>query len=99
MSLDRQKDIFEIDSSYLQSFLFFKREVAKYLFDFSPLVKNYVQAYTRVLFEETDRRPKLCVHLRGGDFVSNHILMPSDFESTFASINYLLKKVSHRNNY
>ncbi|KAI6191217.1 hypothetical protein M3Y97_00204200 [Aphelenchoides bicaudatus] len=87
----KQQDVLEIDSSYLQSFKFFKRDTARRLFDFSPLVRHYVDSYTKVLFEGADEMPKFCVHLRGGDF-SDHILLPSEIDSAFTSINYLLKK-------
>lgn len=46
---DKNGDILEIKTSYLQSFKLFDREQAKKLFEFSSDIKNYVDRYSKTL--------------------------------------------------
>ncbi|KAI6219698.1 putative glycosyltransferase C06E1.7 [Aphelenchoides besseyi] len=85
---------------YLQNHRYFhslRNEIIE-LFAFSDEMKRAVDDYVSLkMFKTAEERAstKICVHLRGTDFITNknHVMLPTDLEFTLSAIHFLTQKL------
>ncbi|KAI6172554.1 putative glycosyltransferase C06E1.7 [Aphelenchoides besseyi] len=88
---------------YLQNHRYFHSSRNKIieLFAFSDEMKQKVDNYvSSEMFKTAEERAstKICVHLRGTDFITNknHVMLPTDLEFTLSAIQFLTQKLQSK---
>ncbi|KAI6224182.1 hypothetical protein M3Y95_00855900 [Aphelenchoides besseyi] len=94
--LNEHKDekFINLQTSYLQSHLFFhhSRRDILFMFNFSSGMDEMVDAYAQHLFD-SDNSIKICAHMRRGDFNGGHPLLPTEEAFLIPAMKFLIKSV------